>query len=62
MTPTCCRTIIWFKVDGHSFFARGLAKNDKANVFAKELKALKRLADLFLGVLRCGACCGGIRW
>ena len=39
------RTIILFRVGGHSFFAHGFAKNAKANVSAKELKALKRLAD-----------------
>jgi len=43
------RTIILFKVGGHCFFAFGFAKKDKANVSAKELKALKRLADIFLG-------------
>lgn len=43
------RTIILFRVGGHSFFAHGFAKNDKANVSAKELEALKRLAGVFLG-------------
>jgi hypothetical protein len=43
------RTIILFKVGGHSFFAHGFAKNVKANVTAKELKALKRLAGIFFG-------------
>jgi hypothetical protein len=43
------RTIILFRIGRHSFFAHGFAKNDKANVSAKELKALKRLADVFLG-------------
>ena len=43
------RTIILFRVGGHSFFAHGFAKNDKANVSAKELMALKRLADVLLG-------------
>lgn len=43
------RTIILFRVGSHSFFAHGFAKSDKANVSAKELKALKRLADLLLG-------------
>jgi hypothetical protein len=32
------RTIILFRVDGHSFFAHGFAKNDKANVSARELQ------------------------
>src|SRR5579872_5273664 len=43
------RTIILFRVGSHSFFAYGFAKNDKANISAKELKALKRLADVLLG-------------
>src|SRR5882757_3478083 len=43
------RTIILFKVGGHSFFAHGFAKNDKANVSSKELKALKQLAGILLG-------------
>lgn len=42
------RTIILFRVGGHSFFAHGFAKNDKANVTPVELKALKRLAEIFL--------------
>jgi len=43
------RTIILFKIGGHSFFAHGFAKNEKANVSPTALKALKRLADLLLG-------------
>jgi hypothetical protein len=43
------RTIILFRAGGHSFFAHGFAKNDKANVSAKELVALKRLARVLLG-------------
>ncbi len=43
------RTIIPFRAGSHSFFAHGFAKSDKANVSAKELKALKQLADVFLG-------------
>lgn len=43
------RTIILFRVGSHSFFAYGFAKNDRANVSANELKALKRLADVLLG-------------
>lgn len=42
------RTIILFRVGSHSFFAHGFAKSDKANVSTKELKALKRLADVLL--------------
>ena len=43
------RTIILFRVGSHSFFAHGFAKNDKANVSTKELKALKQLAGMLLG-------------
>jgi hypothetical protein len=43
------RTIILFRIGSHCFFAHGFAKNDKANVPAKELKALKKLADALLG-------------
>lgn len=35
---------------GHSFFAHGFAKNEKANVSAKELRALKQLAVVYLGL------------
>ena len=42
------RTIILFKVGGHSFYVHGFAKNDKANVTSKELKALRALADTLL--------------
>jgi hypothetical protein len=42
------RTIIVFKVGGHSFFVHGFAKSDKANVSATELVALKRLARVLL--------------
>jgi hypothetical protein len=44
------RTIILFKIGGHSFFVHGFAKNAKANVTSKELKALKALAHTFLGL------------
>lgn len=44
------RTIILFKVGGHSFFVHGFAKNEKTNVTPKELKALKKLAATFLGL------------
>jgi len=44
------RTIILFKVGGHSFFVHGFAKNEKANITPKELKALKTLAAVFLGL------------
>lgn len=44
------RTIILFKIGGHSFFAHGFAKSDRANINAKELKALKKLAEVFAGL------------
>src|SRR5882762_4351188 len=44
------RTIILFKVGGHSFLVHGFAKNEKANFTPKELKALKKLAASFLGL------------
>jgi hypothetical protein len=44
------RTIILFRVGGHSFFAHGFAKNEKANVTVKELRALKQLATIYLGL------------
>ena len=44
------RTIILFKVGGHSFFVHGFAKNEKANITSKELKALKKLATTFLSL------------
>jgi hypothetical protein len=43
------RTIILFKFGGHSFFVHGFAKNEKANITPKELKALKKLAASFFG-------------
>jgi hypothetical protein len=44
------RTIILFKVGGHSFFVHGFAKSAKPNVTSKELRALKALASTFLGL------------
>jgi hypothetical protein len=44
------RTIIVFRIGGHSFLIRGFAKNEKANVTPKELKALKRYAAVLLGL------------
>ena len=42
------RTIILFRVGGHSFFVHGFAKNDKANITGRELRALKALASILL--------------
>lgn len=44
------RTIILFKSGGHIFFAEGFAKNEKANISAKELKVLRSLAEVLLGL------------
>lgn len=44
------RTIVLFKVGGHSFFVHGFAKNEKANITPKEREALKKLAAIFLGL------------
>ncbi len=44
------RTIIVFKVGGHSFFVHGFAKNQTANITPKELKALRKLAATFLSL------------
>ena len=41
------RTIILFRVGGHSFFAHGFAKNDKTNVSAKELIPMSLLAHRY---------------
>lgn len=43
------RTIVVFRAGDHSFFVYGFAKSDKANVSAKELKALRQLANVLLG-------------
>jgi len=43
------RTIVVFRIGDHGFFVHGFAKSDKANVWAKELKALKQLAGVLLG-------------
>ncbi|PHS00629.1 MAG: addiction module toxin RelE [Leeuwenhoekiella sp.] len=44
------RTVILFKVGGHTFFAHGFAKSEKANISARELKALKALAAVLLAL------------
>ena len=44
------RTIILFKVGGHSFFVYGFAKNERASITPKELKALKKLAAAYLAL------------
>lgn len=44
------RAVLLFKAGRHGFFVHGFAKNEKANVSAKELKALKKLAGVMLGM------------
>lgn len=44
------RTIILFKAGGHIFFVEGFTKSEKANISAKELKVLKSLAHVLLGL------------
>lgn len=43
------RTIVAFKVGDKSFFIFGFAKNQRENISAKELKALKLMAKELLG-------------
>lgn len=42
------RTLLLYKREKHTFFVHGFAKNQQANISAKELKALKRLAEEML--------------
>ncbi|NEW90636.1 type II toxin-antitoxin system RelE/ParE family toxin [Rhodopseudomonas sp. BR0M22] len=44
------RTIIVCRMGAHSFFVHGFAKNQKANISAKELDALKKLATVLLAL------------
>ena len=44
------RTIIAFRAGERLIFLEGLAKNDKANVTAKELEALRLLGDTLMGL------------
>lgn len=43
------RTVVAFKQGDRAFFIYGFAKNERANVSAKELQALKLLANELLG-------------
>ncbi len=43
------RVILLFKAGKDVFFVHGFAKNEKANVSAKEKKALMKLAEVMLG-------------
>jgi hypothetical protein len=44
------RVIILFRTGGHSFFVHGFAKNQKADISDRELRALKALAKAFLSL------------
>lgn len=42
------RTILCYKTDDRAIFIHGFAKNEKDNLFPKELKALKSFAKILL--------------
>lgn len=44
------RTIILFRAGAHTFFVHGFAKNAQANITAKELEALKTVAEHYLAM------------
>ncbi|MBX9704372.1 MAG: type II toxin-antitoxin system RelE/ParE family toxin [Silvanigrellaceae bacterium] len=44
------RTILAFKINDTAFFIYGFAKNKKDNVDEKDLRALKKLARIYLGL------------
>jgi hypothetical protein len=44
------RTILAFKMNDKAFFIYGFAKNKKDNIDEKELKALKKLAKIYLSL------------
>jgi hypothetical protein len=44
------RTILAFKVNDKAFFIYGFAKNKRDNIDEKELKALKKLAKIYLSL------------
>ena len=48
------RTLVAFRRDDRAFFIYGFAKNERANISQKELKALKLLAATLLGYSRAG--------
>ena len=45
---SCARTLIAFKTKDKAFFIYGFAKNQRANINERELKALKQLAKELL--------------
>lgn len=46
------RTILAFKLNDKAFFIYGFAKSKKENIDEKELKALKRLAMIYLNLTK----------
>lgn len=46
------RTLVVYQQADKAFFVYGFAKNERANISAKELKALKLLATVLLGYNR----------
>ncbi len=47
------RTLVVYQQGNKAFFVYGFAKNERANINAKQLKALKLLATQLLGYTRC---------
>ena len=43
------RTLLAYRFGDRAFFVFGFAKNERSNIDDKELKALKRLAGVYLG-------------
>ena len=43
------RTLLAYRLGDRAFFVFGFAKNERDNIDDKELKALKRLASVYLG-------------
>ena len=44
------RTLIAFRRGKHMFYLHGFEKNEKSNVNQKELRALKKAADIWLSI------------
>lgn len=44
------RTVLAFKINNKAFFIYGFAKNKRDNVDENELKALKKMAKIYLGL------------
>lgn len=44
------RTLLVFRRGSHCFLVHGFAKNEKDNITARELQALKKLGEVLLGI------------